>query len=54
MRGGYVLEVDIKSFYEHIDHGLLRAALDQRVRDGVLRRMIGQVAKGRGPGRPGK
>jgi len=45
MRGGYVLEVDIKSFYDTIDHGLLRAVLDQRVRDGVLRRMIDKWLK---------
>ena len=40
MRGGWVLDVDIKSFFDTIDHGQLRSFLDQRVRDGVLRRMI--------------
>jgi len=40
MRGGHVLEVDIQSFFDTIDHGHLRAFLDLRVRDGVLRRMI--------------
>ena len=39
-RGGWVLEVDIKSFFDTVDHGHLRAMLDQRVRDGVIRRMI--------------
>ncbi len=40
MRGGWVLEVDIQSFFDTIDHGHLRAFLDLRVRDGVLRRTI--------------
>lgn len=40
MHGGWVLDVDIKSFFDTIDHGQLRLLLDQRVRDGVLRRMI--------------
>lgn len=40
MHGGWVLEVDIKSFFDTLDHGHLRAFLNQRVRDGVLRRLI--------------
>ncbi|MFC1572926.1 reverse transcriptase domain-containing protein [Candidatus Eisenbacteria bacterium] len=40
MRGGWVLEVDIQSFFDDLDHGQLRDFLDQRVRDGVLRRAI--------------
>ena len=40
MGGGWVLEVDIKSFFDSLDHGQLRSILDQRVRDGVLRRTI--------------
>jgi len=42
MGGGWVLEVDIKSFFDTLDHGHLRSILDQRVRDGVLRRAIGK------------
>ena len=38
--GGWVLEVDIKSFFDTISHSALRVILDQRVRDGVLRRTI--------------
>jgi RNA-directed DNA polymerase len=38
--GGWVLEVDIQNFYEELDHVHLRSFLDQRVRDGVLRRAI--------------
>jgi RNA-directed DNA polymerase len=33
MGGGYVLEVDIQSFFDDLDHGHLRAILDQRLRD---------------------
>lgn len=40
MRGGVVLEVDIKGFFDTLDHGHLRRFLDRRVRDGVLRRTI--------------
>ena len=40
MRGGWVLELDIKGFFDHLDHSRLRRILDQRVRDGVLRRTI--------------
>lgn len=40
MHGGWVLDVDIEAFFDTIDHGQLRLFLDQRVRDGVLRRMI--------------
>jgi group II intron reverse transcriptase/maturase len=38
--GGTVLEVDIRAFYDTLDHGKLRTILDQRVRDGVIRRAI--------------
>jgi group II intron reverse transcriptase/maturase len=45
MHGGWVIEVDIESFFDTIDHGQLRSFLDQRVRDGVLRRMIDKWLK---------
>ena len=35
-----VLEVDIRKFFDHLDHGHLRDVLDHRVREGVLRRVI--------------
>jgi group II intron reverse transcriptase/maturase len=38
--GGWVLEIDIQSFFDSVDHQHLRAFLDQRVRDGVVRRVI--------------
>ncbi len=45
MRGGWVIEADIKSFFDRLDHGHLRAFLDKRVRDGVVRRVIGKWLK---------
>jgi retron-type reverse transcriptase len=36
--GGWVLEADIQGFFEALDHRQLRSFLDERVRDGVLRR----------------
>lgn len=40
MNGGVALELDIQKFFDTLDHGHLRSFLDQRIRDGVLRRMI--------------
>jgi group II intron reverse transcriptase/maturase len=40
--GGTVLDVDIRSFFDTLDHGQLRTILDRRVRDGVIRRTIDQ------------
>ena len=40
MKGGWVVEVDIQSFFDELDHPTLRSILDQRVRDGVIRRII--------------
>jgi len=42
MGGGFVVEVDVRSFFDAIDHALLREILSQRVRDGVLLRLIGK------------
>lgn len=38
--GGYVIEVDISSYFDNISHRHMRSFLDRRVRDGVLRRAI--------------
>jgi hypothetical protein len=38
--GAWVVEVDIESFFDSIDHEHLRGILDQRVSDGVVRRVI--------------
>ena len=40
MDGCFVYEVDIRSFFDDLGHPHLRAFLDHRVRDGVLRRAI--------------
>jgi group II intron reverse transcriptase/maturase len=40
MGGRWVLDVDIRSFFDNLVHSKLREILDQRVRDGVLRRTI--------------
>jgi RNA-directed DNA polymerase len=45
MGGGWVLEADIRSFYDNLDRGHLRGFLDQRVRDGVLRRAVDKWLK---------
>jgi len=42
LRGGWVLEVDIRKFFDTLDHGHLRELLKRRVRDGVLLRLIGK------------
>jgi len=42
MGGGWVLEVDIRSFFDTLDHGQLRMILCKRVQDGVLLRLIGK------------
>ena len=43
--GGWVLEADIESFFDTLSHQHLRDFLDQRVRDGVLRRAIDKWLK---------
>ena len=40
MGGGWIVEVDIRKFFDTLDHAHLRALLRQRVRDGVLLRLI--------------
>jgi len=42
MGGGWVLEGDIENFFDSVDHAKLREVLSQRVRDGVLIRLIGK------------
>jgi len=42
MSGGWVVEVDIRKFFDTIDHGHLREFLGRRVCDGVLLRLIGK------------
>jgi len=42
MGGGWVVEVDIRKFFDTLDHRHLQAILRRRVRDGVLLRLIGK------------
>jgi len=42
MKGGWILEVDIRKFYDTLDHRHIRDIVRQRVRDGVLLRLIGK------------
>ena len=45
MKGGFVLEVDITKYFDTIDPKHLRSFLDERVRDGVIRRTIDKWLK---------
>jgi len=42
MKGGWLVEVDIKQFFDTVDHAQLREILGQRIGDGVLLRLIGK------------
>src|SRR5271165_878796 len=42
MHGGWVLELDIRKYFDALDHGHLREILRRRVHDGVLLRLIGK------------
>ena len=41
----WVLEVDVRKYFDSIDHAKLRELLDRRVTDGVVRRMIDKWLK---------
>jgi RNA-directed DNA polymerase len=45
MRIGWILEVDIRQFFDSLDHVKLREIIRQRVRDGVLTRLIDKWLK---------
>jgi RNA-directed DNA polymerase len=42
MGGCWIVEVDIRKFFDTLDHAYLRELLEQRVQDGVLLRLIGK------------
>jgi group II intron reverse transcriptase/maturase len=44
-RGGWIVEVDIRKFFDTLDHAHLRDLMRQRIRDGVLLRLIGKWLK---------
>jgi len=39
-QGGWILDVDIRKFFDTLQHSALRALLRQRIRDGVVLRLI--------------
>jgi RNA-directed DNA polymerase len=45
MGGGWVLDVDLRQYFDTIPHRQLREILDQRIGDGVIRRLIGKWLK---------
>ncbi|MCL7931758.1 group II intron reverse transcriptase/maturase [Halomonas llamarensis] len=45
MGGGWVIDLDIQAFFDTIDHQHLRAFLQQRVKDGVILRLVGKWLK---------
>ena len=42
MGGGDVIDADVQGYFDNLDHRLLNEVLDLRVRDGVLRRLVGK------------
>src|ERR1022692_4440233 len=42
MAGGWVIEIDIRKYFDSIDHERLREVLHSRIRDGVIQRLIGK------------
>lgn len=45
MGGCWILDVDIRKFFDTLGHQHLRVILDQRIRDGVIRRLIDKWLK---------
>jgi group II intron reverse transcriptase/maturase len=45
MGGGWVLDVDIRKFFDSLSHEHLRTILARRMRDGVVERLIGKWLK---------
>jgi group II intron reverse transcriptase/maturase len=45
MRGGWVLDVDVRKYFDTIPHQQLREVLRRRIRDGVIDRLIGKWLK---------
>lgn len=42
MDGGWVIELDIQKYFDSIDHERLQVVIRQRVRDGVILRLLGK------------
>jgi group II intron reverse transcriptase/maturase len=45
MAGRWVLEIDVRKFFETLDHGHLRCIVRKRIRDGILLRLIDKWLK---------
>lgn len=45
IEGGWLVDVDIRKYFDTLDHAHLRSLLAQRVQDGVLLRLIGKWLK---------
>jgi len=45
MGGGWVVDVDVRKYFDTIPHQKLREVLDLRIRDGVISRLIGKWLK---------
>jgi group II intron reverse transcriptase/maturase len=43
--GGWIVEVDIRKYFDSVEHKTLREIVGQRIRDGVLLRLIGKWLK---------
>jgi group II intron reverse transcriptase/maturase len=44
-KGGWVIDLDIRKFFDTLDHTVLREILDKRIGDGVVRRLIDKWLK---------
>ena len=42
INGGWILDVDIRKYFDTIDHAQVREMLRQRVNDGIITRLIGK------------
>ena len=42
VKGGWILEVDLRKFFDTLNHKQLQEFVSRRVRDGVLRRLVGK------------
>jgi group II intron reverse transcriptase/maturase len=42
MAGGWIIEIDIRKYFDSIDHERLREVLRGRIRDGVILRLVGK------------
>jgi RNA-directed DNA polymerase len=45
MGGGWIIDIDIRKFFDTMDHGRIREILKRRVSDGVITRLIGKWLK---------